>query len=139
MSEPEDPTAPRFQWRRRDDGIWGWGFTHATAGLCSGCTRDTPETCPRCDGRLHHEPVIEDNGLVRTYFCQQERTDQNGGAARMRWAPSIADTRFAQARERARRDRRLEQVIKTIVGVKVALFVLCVAAIAIGFAYTVLS
>lgn len=138
MSDGEYATAPRFQWRRRDDSGWGWGSTHTTAGPCTSCPDGTPEECPRCSGRLHQEPVF-DNGLSRAYFCQQERTDRGGGGTRMRGAPSVAQIRAGLQAKADRRELLLDRAIQGVLAVKVTLFVLFVAVVVVSFVYTIVT
>ncbi|MFI8535365.1 hypothetical protein ACIGMX_34610 [Streptomyces aquilus] len=125
----------RFTWRRRDDSGWHWGNAHALNGPCTGCTSNYPAGCPNCGGRLHREPIA-DNGLTYSYCCQGERTDENGGALRVRSAPSRAEAAAkAEMLERERRqraDRLLDRVLGGVLTVKVALAVVFVAAIVVG-------
>ena len=138
MSDGEDATAPRFQWRRRDDSGWGWGLTHTTVGPCTSCPGGTPEECPHCGGRLHQEPVF-DGGIGRSDFCQQERTDRGGGRTRMRAAPSVAQIRAGLQAKADRREQMLDRAIQGVLAVKVTLFVLFAAVVVVSFVYTIVT
>lgn len=136
MSEAVDHTdAPRFEWRYRDDAGWMWGFAHTTAGLCPGCSENHAIKCPRCGGRLHREPIAKDD-LSHTYYCQQERTDNDGGRPRTRTYPSIAARKAAMRREAAARRERQRDRMELLHGIRVGWWVLCVVALGIALVYT---
>lgn len=128
-----DPhTAPRVQWRRRDDAGWNWSSAHTLTGPCPACPANTPAECPRCQGRLHRDPVA-DNGLSHTYLCQDERADREGRPQRTRSVRSAAQIRATLDREererRAAWDRWTENAVTAwlVIGTTITLGGLLVA------------